>query len=494
MKMEWFTVDKAGLAKLIEKKGKAFAVFELIQNAWDTDATNVTIRLEAIPGRPYAKLYVKDDHPDGFKDLAHAFTLFAESEKKGDPSKRGRFNLGEKLVLALCEKAEIMSTRGSVYFSETGRRESKEKLAVGSSFFGHIRMTRDELAEVERAIGTLLPPEEIETTFNGRLLPISMVLKSFEAMLPTDVADGEGYLRKLVRKTRVTVHQVAVGENAMLYEMGIPVVELSGGERWHVNVHQKVPLNVDRDNVTPAYLQTIRVLLANEMREQLTKDDTDQIWINAATEDERVAPEAVEKVLDERFGKKRAIFDPSDLEANKQLMNEGYTVIPGGSLSRDQWKNVRASGLAAPSGQIQPSGVQYHPDGDPERIIDPEKYTEGQRRMVQYTIELARRLIGIDLQVKIVNEAITLPHGAWYSKGLLAFNLGRLGKRWFEEPIGEAHNELVLHELAHDKVSDHLTKAFADEVGRLGMKLVRLALHEPNFFLFNGYNPQPPNY
>lgn len=372
--MEWFTVDKAGLSKLIEKKGKAFAVFELLQNSWDTDATNVTVRLEPIAGRPYAKLYVKDDHPDGFKDLAHAFTLFAESEKKGDPSKRGRFNLGEKLVLALCEKAEIMSTKGSVFFtSEGGRRESKERLAVGSSFFGHIRMTREELAEVEHAIGSLLPPEHIETTFNGRVLPVSMVLKSFDAMLPTDIADGEGYLRKLVRKTRVTVHQVAVGENAMLYEMGIPVVELSGGERWHVNVHQKVPLNVDRDNVTPAYLQTIRVLLANEMRDQLTKEDTDQVWINAATEDERVAPEAVEKVLDERFGKKRAIFDPSDPEANKELMNQGYTVIPGGSLSRDQWKNVRAGGLAAPSGQIPSKWGQLQPQRGPRAHHRPQE-------------------------------------------------------------------------------------------------------------------------
>lgn len=111
--MDWFTVDKAGLAKLLEKKGKAFALFELIQNAWDTDARKVRVKVEPIPGRPLATLYVEDDHPEGFKNMAHAFTLFAESEKKGDPSKRGRFNLGEKLVLALCERAEIISTKGS---------------------------------------------------------------------------------------------------------------------------------------------------------------------------------------------------------------------------------------------------------------------------------------------------------------------------------------------------------------------------------------------
>ncbi len=33
----WFNVDKKGLAKLLEQRGKAFAVFELVQNAWDAE-------------------------------------------------------------------------------------------------------------------------------------------------------------------------------------------------------------------------------------------------------------------------------------------------------------------------------------------------------------------------------------------------------------------------------------------------------------------------
>ena len=31
----WFDVDKAGLAKLMAGRPKAFIVFELLQNAWD---------------------------------------------------------------------------------------------------------------------------------------------------------------------------------------------------------------------------------------------------------------------------------------------------------------------------------------------------------------------------------------------------------------------------------------------------------------------------
>lgn len=482
---DWFAVDKTGLAKVLEKRGKAFALFELIQNAWDTNARKVQVRLEPVPNRPLARLVVEDDHPEGFDDLTHAYKLFAESGKKGDPSKRGRFNLGEKLVLALCETAEVVSTKGSVIFSAEGRKESPKKRPIGTEFSGTIRMTRDELAEVERAIRTLIPPDGVVTIFNEQPLEARPPIRTFSATLPTDIADDEGFLRKTQRQTEVTVHEVAAGETPTLYELGIPVVELSGGERWHVNVHQKIPLNADRDNVTPAYLQTIRVLLANTMRDQLTKADVGQVWVSAATEDERVTPEAVEKVLDERFGKKRAIFDPTDHEANKALMHEGYTVIPGGALSKAQWSNVRSSGLAAPSGQIKPSGKQYDPNGRPEKVLDPEKYTAGQRGLVEYAKDLADKLLQRDITVRIVSE-VTEPHAAWFGGGGLTFNIGRLGKAWFEGPICEKHHELILHEFAHNRVKDHFTREFADEVGRLGAKLVSLALSDPAFFQFHG--------
>lgn len=493
--MDWFTVDKAGLAKLIDKRGKAFAIFELLQNSWDTNAKSVRLDIKAVAGRPYAEVRVTDDDPDGFRNLSHAFTLFAESEKKSDPSKRGRFNLGEKLVLALCDHAEIISTKGSVQFTAEGRRESRHRLDKGSTFIGTMRMTRVELDEVREALLTLIPPSTCDTYVNNAWLPPRKVLGSFEVTLPTEVADEEGYLRKTQRKCVVTVHRAGDDETPQLYEMGIPIVALHGGERWHVNVHQKVPLNLDRDNVTPAYLQTLRVALADGMREHLadgmrehlTGEDATQVWVNAATEDERIAPETVGKVLDERFGKKRAILDPNDPEANKQLMNEGYTVIPGGTLSKGQWENIRQHTLAQPSGKIRPSGTAHNPEGRAERVIDPKDYTAGQRRIVEFTRDLAWRLIRKDIEVRIVNEAAALPHAAWYGNGALTFNLGRLGKAWFAGYLTADHLELILHELSHDKVKDHLTREFADEVGRLAAKVVGIALCDPSFLVGHGY-------
>ena len=56
----------------------------------------VSVTLERIAGTRQARLTVKDDNPEGFRDLTHAFTLFAESEKRYNEKLRGRFNLGEK--------------------------------------------------------------------------------------------------------------------------------------------------------------------------------------------------------------------------------------------------------------------------------------------------------------------------------------------------------------------------------------------------------------
>jgi hypothetical protein len=76
--------------------------------------SKVSVSLE-YRGRNKALLVVQDDAPEGFRDLTHAFTLFAESAKKTNPEQRGRFNLGEKLVLAMCDEVTIRTTKAAVY-------------------------------------------------------------------------------------------------------------------------------------------------------------------------------------------------------------------------------------------------------------------------------------------------------------------------------------------------------------------------------------------
>ena len=97
----WFTVDRKGLSGIARRHGVERLVLEPIQNAWDENVGVVTLTLEPVPNKRLAKLVVTDDSPDGFRDLADAYTLYKESYKLDDPSKRGRFNMGEKLLLSI---------------------------------------------------------------------------------------------------------------------------------------------------------------------------------------------------------------------------------------------------------------------------------------------------------------------------------------------------------------------------------------------------------
>src|SRR5262249_51709727 len=147
----------------------------------------------------------------------------------------------------------------------------------------------------------------------------------FSATLPTVVADSNGIMRMRDRKTEIAILEVQAGETATLYEMGLPIVET--GDKWHVNIGQKEPLNRERNNVTPAYLRAVRTLVLNEMYGKLEQADANETWVRQASSDPDCSNEAITKVLDLRFGEKRAAYDPSDPESNKTWVSQGGTVV-----------------------------------------------------------------------------------------------------------------------------------------------------------------------
>jgi hypothetical protein len=97
---QWFDVDRAGLGKQASEHGKGRLIGELVQNALDeAGVTQIAVTLALVPGRPQADLTFEDDGPEGFRDLSHAYTLFAESYKRGNPEQRGQYNIGESASL-----------------------------------------------------------------------------------------------------------------------------------------------------------------------------------------------------------------------------------------------------------------------------------------------------------------------------------------------------------------------------------------------------------
>jgi len=474
----WFDVDKNGLRKLIAGKDPGFIVFELIQNAWDENGvTRVDLIIESIPGKPLATLRVDDDAPEGFHDLTHAWTLFAESGKKDDPGKRGRFNLGEKLILSLCAEAVITTTTGRVRFLKEGKRirSGNPKTKEGSVFEAIIRLTHQQVEDAIVATRNLIPPSEIVTTVNGRRLGRPPMLATADATLPTVVANEHGELRRSARKTAIDVYD-ADGAPGWLYELGIPVVET--GDTWHYDVNQKVPVNLDRDNVPPSYLRKLRAAVLNATHDLISEREASETWVREAASHPTCTADAFGSAMDARFGPKRFTWDPSDHEANHQLVADGYTPVHGRQLSEGERANRKTMAAAGndpivPAGKIKPTDVvRFSPDGE-DKFVPPERWTADQRQVVHYTHAVAKALLH-DVQVQILSD-ITENWSACYSRSRgLTYNVGRLGHRWFAV-TSEADlcriDSLIIHELAHHVCGDHLSSGYHEACCDLGAKL-----------------------
>src|SRR5262245_33985145 len=423
MTKQWFDVSREGLSKQAEEYSKGRLIGELVQNALDEPGvTQIAVNLALLPGRPLADLSVEDDAPEGFRDLSHAYTLYAESYKRTNPAQRGQYNFGEKLVLAVCESASISTTKGTVVFDpDEGRIEKpRQKRERGSVFQGRIKLTREEYPQVCDYLRSLLLPDNVTVTFNGdRLLP-RKPLRTFETSLETLVADDQGVMRPRQRKTQVAIFEALPGEVPGVYEMGLPVVET--GDRWHVCVGQKVPLNRDRDNVKPAYLQAVRVAVLNAAFDLLTSEEEATAgWCKLAGSDPRCSDEAIKHLVRLRFGEKVAAPDPSDVEAMKRFQSEGGTIVVG--RSKGEWSNVRRSGAVLPAGQICPTAKPYSDDPNAAgvTIIPEEKWTEGMKNIAAYAVFLARELMQVSLTVSVVHT--TNNFAACYASGRLDFNL-----------------------------------------------------------------------
>lgn len=493
----WFTAHKEGLRqlamRLVEARGFGVLAAELYQNVADTGATQCSFSFQPVAGRPLFQLVVEDDDPMGFPDLTHAWTLFAPSLKKGDPTKAGRFNLGEKVVLAFCEEATIHTTCGTVVFDRAGRHEHpRRRRRVGTAFHATLACTRREGEEFVSYLDRLIVHPGLRLTINGREIPPRLPLHVIPARLPTEIAGEGGALRRTVRTTEVHLHPVLPGEQATLYELGIPVVET--GDRWHYDVRQKVPLNLDRDNVSPAFLRQLRVAVLNEMYPALSEEDTTTPWVNEATSEPSCSGAAAEAFRVLRFGDRSVSVDPGNPEANAEAVAHGYTLIPSRALTGGQRQNLKNAGtLKSASAEFPLAGISAYsqdPAAPPVEVIPPEHWSEGMRQIHSYAAGLGERLLATRIEVRFV-RCRSFPGRPWeacFGRGhlfgcaCLDFNVHTLGRKWFEQGATEEVDALILHETAHYFESNHLSEGYHAALTRLGARLKRAALDDPAWF------------
>jgi hypothetical protein len=475
----WFDISKEGLSKLVARRGSHWILAELLQNAWDAPGVTLVQVTVSPAGRGLTEIVVEDDSPVGFTNLTHAFTLFADSSKKGDPSQRGRFNFGEKLVLSLCHEAEIATTTGTVSFDSEGRRNSRSKRDRGTVFRGLMRLNRVQADEALKAVHRFIAPQGIRTLINGVELKRRVPVRTFESTLPTEIADEEGVLKRTKRKVEVKLYIPAEGAPGTVYEMGIPVSET--GDQFDVDIGQKVPQSLERDTLLPSFLRDLRVAILNNASELLDKRELASDWVNQAIGTDGAAPEAVSSVVTRRFGEKVVTFDMNDREANDRAIAEGYVVLHGSTFNKDQWSNVKAAGIVKPAGQVTPTPKPFSPEGKP---AEPADRTPAMERFAGFVRAFCKAAAGIEVSVTYLKR---FNAAAAYGGRNMCFNVSGLGRQWFDGPLRQEQVDLVIHELGHEYESNHLSKNYNDALTRLGAKAVMLALKNPGMFNLDSY-------
>ena len=237
---------------------------------------------------------------------------------------------------------------------------------------------------------------------------------------------------------------------------------------------------MDRDNVQPSYLRRLRMSVVNNTTELLTKEDSAANWVSEATGHPEASKESVNKVLDLRYGKKRVMFDPSDPEANARAQSAGYAVIYGRSLTADQHRNAKEYGSVSPAGQVTPSPKPYSEDGTP--LKDMEKITPEMEAVAGLAKRLASKILACSVSVRFVND-VTWPFAATYGTGCLVFNVGRLGRKFFNSTNMTDILDLLIHEFGHHYESNHLSDSYYKALTKIGARIAKIALDEPDTFL-----------
>tara|TARA_R110002051_G_scaffold325223_1_gene426420 strand:+ start:1292 stop:2734 length:1443 start_codon:yes stop_codon:yes gene_type:complete len=473
----WFAVDKTGLQKIQNEKNKFFIIKELVSNSFDEKITKCEVTIKKSSKHPnYIEIDVYDDSKEGFKDLNDSYTLFANSYKKGNFEQRGRFNIGEKFALSMFKSASITSTKGRVIFKDNGTRsKTNTKIPVGTLFSGLIKMNQTEMLELINQSKNIIPPKDVKFIMSHNDIDRPNVFKSFVEELPSITEDENGNLVRTKRKTNIELFKT---ENHFIYELGIPVVETDIG--FSINVNQKIPLNKDRDNVSPSYLYKLKTYVLNHTAQELDDEEAKASWVSEALEE--ADTEAVVAIVESRHPE-GVTFDPNDHEANKKAFADGRDVVTGGTFNSKTWNNIRNARdefpeFMKPSGSFGKYASPNMGGNVPAPLLDKSKITKEMKQVISLAKRLHMKLFKQELNVEIFDCKGLGGNSflATYCKGThgsdLSFYYRTLGKNWFDLKINKLEiMRLIIHEFGHWYSSDHLSREYYKGLCWIGAKL-----------------------
>lgn len=473
-----FEVDVKGLRQLQEGKPKWFIVRELLQNAMDENVT--TIDIEMSFGYNYAEISVTDDSPIGFRDIADAYTLFKDTYKRADATRRGRFNFGEKQVLCMAKTATIETTTGSITFhvDEGFRTHSKVKRPVGSKVWVKVKMSKEDYLECCEYVKQIKPSSSMDIKVHVAgiepfLLPRIAVHKQFSAKLLTELKQDDS-MRRVQRETYVYLYNEPV---KYLYEIGIPVCEIDCD--YSIDVQQRVPLSNDRDTVDAKYLKTLYGEILNQTIDEISPEQSSSLWVRDGFTSDRTGKETRQEIITKRFGDKALIANPMDKRSMDEAISNNYNVVYGSEMSKEEWSAVRNDGLLVSTSSMFKTGIA---DG---RSVKMDELTEDQLKIAVFCKKVASDMMNLFISVGFYESTGATVKADYSSEGKkLRFNISHFDIVDWQPAHGRVRQDmldLIIHELGHS-AGWHYEHSYHECITKLGAKLTIQALENPGWF------------
>ena len=452
-----FEIDDKGWRQIQAGRPLWQLVKELVSNVWDerdNGATYCDVTINTY-GHGVLEVIVEDDGP-GFSDIKDAYTLMAFTKKRTDANKRGRFNMGEKELIAISEDATIETVGNTISFpKEGGRKVRKNDRTRGTKVTLHVKGTKPEVQTTMEMLQSFIVPAGIEYIFHSNYvdippLPTRRLVATTEATLKTQISDSPSEpLRESTRKTTVNIYSnpdIDEGRvEGAIYELGVYIQDID--MPYDVDVQQVVPMGVNRDTVSRAYLRDIYAEVLNVTAGRITEETVSDSWVQYALEDERVTSSTIKTVGTVQIGENGILSVPFREQENEDAYMSGMNLISPKSMSSIVRGKFRDEGILQTTvekfGRLTNAPVFSHITPDMKRVADYARFLHQVAFDKPCTVQFLDNVCNKNADYNSTDNVIR-------------FYVKQLGNLWFSMENGPtlAQTDLIVHEFAHNNAGD----------------------------------------
>ena len=478
---DWFSVDKDKRAARVRSYSLGHILKEVLANSLDAGATRIDLTFGIAEGtradRQGRKAFTLSCTDDGCGcSDPEILRKVGSSTSDASPDKRGRFGQGLIDVLAVCEKAEILTLIHRLEFNGDGCQVSRKRDAVnGMSLSGILRHAGDGFEKLEDYFSSVILPECVQFTFNGKTVERRAAIRTIPGIkVATVLYDPEREkLYSRARETSVRIYD-RHGPEAKIYEMGIPVDLAPWELPYDIDVLQKTPLDMERCMLSEKY----KASLMQQLMEPMSPEYIEHM------RKKQVVPKELKNNRD--FAKE--LTEAAKEEAAKVQYGRGRKDI-GRRNPLDPDDKSKSQELE--DNDVLPINLRHAPEGFKEILGDCPTVSEQHRERCQAHFGFGelppvtpRQQLCFEIYGEIVAALLGYPTNFHrFSASIadkvcsaLAVNSGsNIGlnikaKFLWNDPLGAASLGVILHECAHEKVVGH-ERDFQRELERLAGKL-----------------------